>query len=353
MFISKVKLITVFIMLSLLFAIYEFSSVFDTGTCASKDAADDCAGPSDPSAVPSKQRTDSGQLGNEINVIITFANAENKLDFHDKFAQTVGSLFRFASRPVILHIIGDTASQIIAKRIIEKEVQDSRKYKLEFLDVEKLAKELETTIRPLQERFSFKPGAYYSHALFFFSVAMHRVFPDDVKKVIMLDADLKFVDDVSNLYGHFDRFSADNVLGIAREAQPVYRHTFWSYRNSHPGTRVGEPPPNGLTGFNSGVLLLDLEKMRNSKLYNELLDGDSIRKLSEEFGGFKGHLGDQDFYTLVGMKHEPLVYVLPCQWNRQLCEWWRDHGLADVFDLYFRCDMDVKLYHGNCNTPIP
>ena len=119
------------------------------------------------------------------------------------------------------------------------------------------------------------------------------------------------------------------------------------------GTRVGEPPPDGLTGFNSGVLLLDLDQMRKSKLYNSLITADAVKSLSEEFH-FKGHLGDQDFFTLLNMKYEKLFHVLPCEWNRQLCRWWEKHGgYNDVFHLYFNCDAPVKIYHGNCNTPIP
>jgi len=115
---------------------------------------------------------------------------------------------------------------------------------------------------------------------------------------------------------------------------------------------VGEPPPHGLPGFNSGVLLLDLDRMRNSTLYNTMLVEESVHRLCEQFH-FKGHLGDQDFFTLVGMLHQQLFYVLPCQWNRQLCQWWRNNGYQDVFDKYFQCDGDIMIYHGNCNTPIP
>ncbi|ESO03615.1 hypothetical protein HELRODRAFT_157060 [Helobdella robusta] len=167
----------------------------------------------------------------------------------------------------------------------------------------------------------------------------------------MLDSDLKFQDDILNLYRHFDNFEDDNVIGIAREQQPVYRHTFSSYRLNHPGTTVGEPPPDGLTGFNSGVLLLNLSRMKKSQSYNNLLKSDELTKLAIEFN-FRGHLGDQDFYSLVSMKYKSLFYVLPCQWNRQLCRWWREHGYKDVFDLYFDCPGHIHLYHGNCNTPI-
>jgi len=132
----------------------------------------------------------------------------------------------------------------------------------------------------------------------------------------------------------------------------VYRHTFWQFRNENPRTRVGEPLPYGLPGFNSGVLLLDLNRMRQSSLYNSLLEPAAISRLCNQMH-FKGHLGDQDFFTLLGMRYEQLFYILPCQWNRQLCRWWADNGYKDVFESYNRCDGDIMIYHGNCNTPIP
>lgn len=130
------------------------------------------------------------------------------------------------------------------------------------------------------------------------------------------------------------------------------RHTFWQYRKENPQTRVGEPPPDGLPGFNSGVMLLDLGAMRSSALYNKLLEPSNVAKLADQYR-FRGHLGDQDFFTMIGMEHPELFYSLACGWNRQLCTWWRDHGYGDIFQLYYRCDGPVYIYHGNCNTPIP
>jgi hypothetical protein len=46
-------------------------------------------------------------------------------------------------------------------------------------------------------------------------------------------------------------------------------------------------------------------------------------------------------------------YILPCSWNRQLCIWWKDKGYESVFDLYFKCEGHINIYHGNCNTEIP
>lgn len=204
----------------------------------------------------------------------------------------------------------------------------------------------------MQDHFSYSSSSYYGDSLFFLSIGLYKVFDPKIDRIILLDADLKFKNDIGKLHDLFEQFNETNIIGIARDGQPVYRHLFWQYRNENPNTRVGDPPPNGLTGFNSGVLLLDLKKMRSSDLYDQLVTPESVEKLTKKYH-FKGHLGDQDFFSLIGMEHEHLFYVLPCTWNRQLCTWWGKHGYEEVLDLYYKCDGDINVYHGNCNTEIP
>ncbi|XP_050819891.1 xyloside xylosyltransferase 1 isoform X1 [Gopherus flavomarginatus] len=238
-----------------------------------------------------------------------------------------------------------------------------------FHDVDMLTEQLFPVVEAMQKHFSAGSGSYYSDSIFFLSVAMHRIMPTEhspreqwpgeretgvsqIERIIQLDLDLKYKTNIRELFEEFDHFLQGAVIGIAREMQPVYRHTFWQFRRENPQTKVGEPPPDGLPGFNSGVMLLNLEAMRQSQLYNQLLEPDMVRQLTEKYH-FKGHLGDQDFFTMIGMEHPELFHVLHCTWNRQLCSWWREHGYSDVFDQYFRCEGQVRIYHGNCNTPIP
>jgi lipopolysaccharide biosynthesis glycosyltransferase len=192
--------------------------------------------------------------------------------------------------------------------------------KLKSLDSDDLAKKMHQLISKMQSYFSHSPSSYYGDSLFFLSIGLFKIFDKNVEKIILLDADLKFKHDIRDLYGVFSSFNETNLIGIANDNQPVYRHLFWQYRQENPNTRVGSPPPNGLTGFNSGVLLLDLEKMRHSKLYNQLITPETIEKLTKKYY-FKGHLGDQDFFTLISMEHENLFHKLDCTWNRQLCTW--------------------------------
>ncbi|KAG5890576.1 hypothetical protein JTB14_012704 [Gonioctena quinquepunctata] len=71
-----------------------------------------------------------------------------------------------------------------------------------------------------------------------------------------------------------------------------------------------------------------------------------IGLLFNEFDTFRGHLGDQDFYTLVGNEYPHLIQTLNCKFNRQLCTWWRDHGYSNIFEHYFKCNHDIVVLHG-------
>uniref|UniRef100_A0A8C4QJ23 Xyloside xylosyltransferase 1 n=1 Tax=Eptatretus burgeri TaxID=7764 RepID=A0A8C4QJ23_EPTBU len=213
---------------------------------------------------------------------------------------------------------------------------------------QQLAAQLVPLVQTMQRHFSAGTSSYFGDSIFFLSVAMHRILP----LVILLDLDLKFKTNIRVLFTEFDRFKENAAIGIAYEMQPVYRHALWQYKRENADTPVGEPPPHGFPGFNSGVLLLDLNRLRRSVIYNELLTPAAVELLADLFH-FQGHLGDQDFFTLVGVVHPELFHVLSCGWNRQLCTWWRQQGYAAVFDDYFRCNDAVHIYHGNCNTAIP
>jgi hypothetical protein len=99
---------------------------------------------------------------------------------------------------------------------------------------------------------------------------------------------------------------------------------------------------HGYPGLNSGIILMDFDRIRKSRLYEESLKAENIKRIIEKYS-FRGHLGDQDFYTILGYEFPDLIYHLDCVWNRQLCTWWKNHGYSDIFDNYFHC-KDFYLY---------
>ncbi|XP_031452106.1 xyloside xylosyltransferase 1 isoform X1 [Phasianus colchicus] len=316
------------------------------------------APPATPPGPARRERTAAGgEAGRALHLLMMFTKAERSPALRGKGQAALRSLLRHGrlrrGDGLHLHLVTDSASRSIGEELLRDAMRGAAfRHQVIIHDVSELTEKLFPIVEAMQKHFSAGSGTYYSDSIFFLSVAMHRIMPKEITQIIQVDLDLKYKANIRDLFEEFDNFQEGAVIGIAREMQPVYRHTFWQYRRENPQTRVGEPPPDGLPGFNSGVLLLNLEAMRRSKLYNQLLEPGMVQKLTEKYH-FKGHLGDQDFFTMVGMEHPELFHVLDCTWNRQLCTWWKDHGYSDVFDQYFRCDGEVKIYHGNCNTPIP
>ena len=199
--------------------------------------------------------------------------------------------------------------------------------------------------------FSAGKKSYYHNPVFFLTAALHKVLPTSMKTVVVLDSDLKFQSDIRGLFDMFSKFSQTNIMGFAHEQQPTYRHALYQYRDRHKGTKIGDPPPEGIPGFNSGVVLLNLEKIRNAQFYNRLLTGGDVKEMAERYQ-FKGNLGDQDFFTLLSFDYQNLFYIIPCSWNRQLCRFW-EKGYEDVFVSYHKCAEPAHVFHGNCKAPIP
>ena len=65
-----------------------------------------------------------------IHVIITLTNAQHKRELQSKFALTVSSLFEHCTRPVMMYIIGDVTSQVLAKNILAGRVKQTDKYEV-------------------------------------------------------------------------------------------------------------------------------------------------------------------------------------------------------------------------------
>ena len=103
----------------------------------------------------------------------------------------------------------------------------------------------------------------------------------------------------------------------------------------------------------SGVLLLNIEALRKSEEYNTLLTESVLTTFCNKYN-FRGHLRDQDLFTLISTENEHLFYTLPEQWNTQLCVWWRDHGYCDVFDLYRRpLNKNSKYFYFMLTATLP
>ncbi|XP_055838200.1 xyloside xylosyltransferase 1 [Episyrphus balteatus] len=312
-------------------------------------------------------------LEHHIFVIYTKENYQ----LQQKFELFARSLLKFATIKLHLHIITDSKSESSAEEILKQQLRHYKKSMYYTLyDVHECAERITDIVQAMMPFFSSNPSSYYSDALFYLSLGLHRLAEPHIERAILIDCDVVFRADVRLLFDEFERFSPENLFGLSPELTPVYRHILYRYRANYPNTNfgssyypssaaLGAPSlsggnkhkhnkhiKHGYPGLNSGVVMLHLRKIRLSQLYQENLKEVNVRKMANKYS-FKGHLGDQDFYTLLGYEFPSLIYRLDCVWNRQLCTWWKDHGYSEVFDTYFHCEGKIRLYHGNCNTRVP
>ncbi|RZC40885.1 xyloside xylosyltransferase 1 [Asbolus verrucosus] len=299
----------------------------------------------------------------DFNVWLIFTKVTEKSPLKYKFHNLLENILNISSVPLKFHIIVDNSSRNLAVNEISDVVSHSNKpihYNLYDMDI--CAKVISDIVEAMMPHFSSKPGTYYSDALFYISLGLYRIAPHSQNRAVLLDCDLYFKKDIRVVFEEFDRFKSTALYGLAPELTPVYRHILQGYKMKHNST-FGEyyhpknitktmPHPRGFQGYNSGVVLINLSAIRKSEEYSVILRTKSVQSLTSKYK-FRGHLGDQDFYTLMGFEYPHLIQTLNCGFNRQLCVWWRDHGYRDVFDHYFKCKHPVVILHGNCNTKIP
>ncbi|THD26988.1 LARG2 [Fasciola hepatica] len=132
-----------------------------------------------------------------------------------------------------------------------------------------------------------------------------EILPDNLTKVIVLDTDLLLHADIRELWTYFSRFSSVEVFGMTTNQSPWYK------KNS-----VSVWPAIEF-GFNTGVMLLDLYKMRalNWKQMWRVVASEELQIRKSVV------LADQDIVNAVLVRHPQLIYTLPCEWNLQINEW--------------------------------
>uniref|UniRef100_A0A182QIM4 Xyloside xylosyltransferase 1 n=1 Tax=Anopheles farauti TaxID=69004 RepID=A0A182QIM4_9DIPT len=318
-----------------------------------------------------------GANDTEYNIFIIYTKESQNLILHSQLELFLRSLLKYSTVELHLHVITDEQSERSAEELIKQQIEKFHRIAFYTLyHVQDCAEKIGDIVHGMMPLFNYRSGSYYSDALFLLSLGLHRIVDRNMRRAILIDCDVVFRASVKELFDQFELFAPDQLFGLAPELTPVYRHVLSRYRMNNPQTVFGSPyyldkfaestnssrgkkaansvemRRHGYPGLNSGVVMLHLDRIRRSRLYEEIIKESTVKNMAEKYS-FQGHLGDQDFYTLMGFEFPGLIYRLDCIWNRQLCTWWREHGYSDIFDSYFHCEGAVKIYHGNCNTRAP
>jgi len=183
----------------------------------------------------------------------------------------------------------------------------------------------------------------YLNDLFYVGPLYHQIFTN-LEKLIFLDVDLEFYRDVKLLYKQFAQFDSSQLIGVGLDLSPHYRTSLELYRKQNPGTHIGQP--GRYQGLNTGVVLYNLARMRESEEWQNYLDKENVAKLMFNYG-FHVTVGDQDWFTNVSFNSSELVYILPCEFNTQVSvQYWRPPW-EDIFWDYHQCDRPYVIIHRN------
>ncbi|EEC01859.1 conserved hypothetical protein, partial [Ixodes scapularis] len=183
----------------------------------------------------------------------------------------------------------------------------------------------------LQGEVSWIPNKHYSGVYGLMKLVLPRALPDDLDKVIVLDTDITFASDIAELWRIFHRFTAKQVPPSFQ----ILPHNTFLTRDQIPP--IGRRLSQG-RGFNTGVILLQLQKLRERnwmQMWRLIAEKELISMWFTS-------LADQDIFNAMLKQHTDLLYRLPCQWNVQL----GDNTLSEASLCYSEV-QELKIIHWN------
>lgn len=226
----------------------------------------------------------------------------------------VKSVLFHRRNPLHFHFITDSVAHQILSALFESWMVPS--VQVSFYDAEQLKSEV-----------SWIPNKHYSGIYGLMKLTLTKALPADLSQVIVLDTDITFATDIAELWGIFRKFTDKQVIGLVENQSDWYLGNLW--KNHKPWPALGR-------GFNTGVILLFLERLRRMRwetMWRLTAERELMNMLSTS-------LADQDIFNAFIKQNPVLVHQLPCFWNVQLS----DHTRSE--QCYTEVS-DLKVIHWN------
>ncbi|KAK3102055.1 hypothetical protein FSP39_008413 [Pinctada imbricata] len=223
----------------------------------------------------------------DIAIVCTGINATRDV------VTVIKSILFYRKNPLHFHFIADVISQKILHHLFTSwnvaEVETS------FYSSEKA-----------KPRVSWIPNIHYSGVYGLMKLTLTEILPQYLDKVIVVDIDVTFATDVAELWKILNSLQGLKMIGLVENLSDWYLGLL---------PNVSPWPADG-RGFNTGVMLMNLKKLR------ELNWMDTWRTVTEKVLPQHEHtqLADQDIINAVIKQHPFLVSRLSCKWNVQLSD---------------------------------
>ncbi|KAL1781324.1 LARGE xylosyl-and glucuronyltransferase 1, partial [Sigmodon hispidus] len=226
----------------------------------------------------------------------------------------VKSVLFHRRNPLHFHLIADSIAEQILAMLFQTWMVPA--VRVDFYNADELKSEV-----------SWIPNKHYSGIYGLMKLVLTKTLPANLERVIVLDTDITFATDIAELWAVFHKFKGQQVLGLVENQSDWYLGNLW--KNHRPWPALGR-------GYNTGVILLLLDKLRKMK-WEQMWRLTAEREL---MGMLSTSLADQDIFNAVIKQNPFLVYQLPCFWNVQLS----DHTRSEQC---YRDVSDLKVIHWN------
>ncbi|XP_034388093.1 glucoside xylosyltransferase 2 isoform X1 [Cyclopterus lumpus] len=132
----------------------------------------------------------------------------------------------------------------------------------------------------------------------------------DVDSLLYVDTDVLFLRPMDDIWDLLKSFNATQLAAMAPEHE-VPKIGWYS--------RFARHPFYGVTGVNSGVMLMNLTRIRSTMFKNSMIPSglsweDILHPLYQKY---KNHItwGDQDLLNIIFHYNPECLFIFPCQWN--------------------------------------
>ncbi|XP_036153702.1 glucoside xylosyltransferase 1 isoform X3 [Myotis myotis] len=172
---------------------------------------------------------------------------------------------------------------------------------------------LEETITMLKSAiiFSIKPLQFHIFA----EDQLHDSFKGililkEVDSLLYVDTDILFLRPVDDIWSLLKKFNSTQIAAMA----PEHEEPRIGWYN-----RFARHPYYGKTGVNSGVMLMNMTRIRGKYFKNDLTTvrmrwGDILMPLLKKYK-LNITWGDQDLLNIIFFHNPESLFVFPCQWN--------------------------------------
>lgn len=143
--------------------------------------------------------------------------------------------------------------------------------------------------------------------------------------VLYIDTDVLFISPVEQMWEHFSLMNSNQIAAMSYESEDFSNS--WYHR-------FAKHPYYGRYGLNSGVMLMNLTRMRQF---------DWIAKLEPTLIKYRSKIvwGDQDIINIIFHSNEEKLFLFGCNWNYR-----PDHCIYSSVCKPAETD-GIKIIHGN------